>query len=406
ITTAEDRKIATAAGIPITSTCWDPKNRHVGMDAGQAKVYLNSLPQRPLSKCAPPTEANINSLNDTFAICAARFFKEYTTRYGTVYITSAFRDDKPGTAGDGSGKSANQCAGGVPNSNHAKGIALDVNPSSESLYPMMWKFATENPQFGVCFPFQDKPLSGYPNGDRPHMVLAGTGGGEAAKCAEQGITKPCSGTNYDPNAVRSVSAATSGYTAPTSSWANTLRSALGLAPAVAPQPTQPQATTPTQQSALNSFGTPTTGTFVTPTGTGETYTTATSGTINTPPIEPLGSSTIAQTLEQLAFGTSTNSATSSILYVPLTINGNDRSDRVASVSPTIALTPTGYTLPQIQLTTFTSNDLQWSNTEAERTSTSDSATIRTLEALRAALMQILSYLQPFRARSSIYEGTE
>jgi hypothetical protein len=64
----------------------------------------------------------------------------------------------------------------------------------------MWKFASENPEFGVCFPYQNHPMKGYPNGDRPHMTLAGIGGGEGSLCAAQGITKVCTaGSSFAPS---------------------------------------------------------------------------------------------------------------------------------------------------------------------------------------------------------------
>jgi len=182
----------------VSNICPNDVRAGINGDVGAAKTYLDSLPKRPLSQCAPPTTANITRLNNGFAVCAAAFFKAYTAKYGNVYITSAFRDNTPGSAPDGV-HSANQCAGGAPKSRHALGYAIDVNPASESLYPTMWKFASDNPQFGVCFPYQNHPLKGYPNGDRPHMILAGIGGGEGALCASQGVTKACAaGANFAP----------------------------------------------------------------------------------------------------------------------------------------------------------------------------------------------------------------
>jgi len=80
---------------------------------------------------------------------------------------------------------------------------MDVNAVPENMYPVMWKFASDNPQFGVCFPFQDgRTGSIY---DRPHMVLAGIGGSESSLCARQGVTRPCDGSNFDPQSIQNVS---------------------------------------------------------------------------------------------------------------------------------------------------------------------------------------------------------
>lgn len=214
-----------AAGYPAGSQVCpnDYVESGVTEESGEAKIYLNSLPKRALSQCAPPNEANITRLNPTFAICAARFFRAYTARYGGVLITSAFRDGAPGSSPRGGTESANQCAGGAPGSNHMRGIAMDVNPAN-GVYQTMWRFASENPQFGVCFPFQDGRTSGY--SDRPHMVLAGSGGSEAALCAGQGVTNPCSGTNFNPDSIRNVSVS------PTAILADTIRNFLN------PQPDQ------------------------------------------------------------------------------------------------------------------------------------------------------------------------
>ncbi|MBI2030897.1 hypothetical protein HYT05_04715, partial [Candidatus Kaiserbacteria bacterium] len=122
-----------------------------------------------------------------------------------MYITSGFRDNTPGSSPNCKGnpnckESANQCADGAPKSRHALGLAIDVNPANENLYPTMWKFASENPEFGVCFPYQNHPMKGYPNGDRPHMALAGIGGGEGSLCAAQGVTKVCTaGSSFAPS---------------------------------------------------------------------------------------------------------------------------------------------------------------------------------------------------------------
>ena len=219
IATSED----IAAGYPAGSyVCpQDYQLSNVTPESGAAKEYLKSLPRQSVggSICAPPgSDENIDRLNSTFATCAARFLKEYTSRYGGIVITSAYRDGTPGSSPKGDGKSANQCAGGAPGSNHQRGLAMDVYPSNGD-FEQIWNFASQNPQFGICFP--------YKGGDRPHMALAGTGTGEAAKCATQGVSQSCSGTKFDPNSIQQVAST------PTTSWSDKLREWLN------PQLTQP-----------------------------------------------------------------------------------------------------------------------------------------------------------------------
>ena len=192
-------------GTVSAGTCYDPNAVGIGQTPEEAKLYLKSLPRQAVggSRCAPPeNDANIDMLNDTFATCAARFLKTYQERYGYIVIRSAYRSP-----------SGNACAGGASGSNHQKGLAMDVNPASQDLYPTMWQFARSNPQFGVCFP--------YLGGDRPHMALAGTGTGEAAKCAGQGVTQACTGS-FDPSSIRTVSGS------PSSGLADGIRQSVGL----------------------------------------------------------------------------------------------------------------------------------------------------------------------------------
>ncbi len=375
--TSATRAQATAAGIPTTSNCWNPTNPHVGMSVGEAKQYLNSLPKRPLSSCAPPTESNIQRLNDSFAICAARFFKEYTARHGAVYITSAYRDGPSG---------ANKCAGGVEGSNHTIGIAIDVNPANSGLYPTMWSFAKNNPQFGVCFPHE--------GADRPHMILAGTNGGEAAKCAKLGVSKACDGSNFNPN---SIKPATPSASPPTSQLAETIRQALGLQQ---PQPLAAQPAFPQQQ--LSSAQSPTsafTPSLPTPTLVAESTSlgTVSPGTSQNPGT-PITS--VADRLEELTFGVraTSSSPTQSATTVPLVINGTDTRS-IQGVTPTTEVTQltstttVGSTLVQ---QTFVSRDL---NQSAPPAPSSNSRVIQILAQLKTALLKMLEYLQPFSSRS-------
>ncbi len=187
--TAADLPLMRAAGFPaeylVVGNCWDPNSPFLGAGTGEAKQYLLSIARGLPDTQAPPDQEHIAHLNNTLAVCAARYLSAYSQTYGRVAITSAYRD---GPSGE------NARAGGAKNSNHTRGFALDVNPAGpNSSYETMWKFASDNPQFGVCFPHQNGPAAhttGYRR-DRPHMVLAGIGGSESNACARQGVTRPC-----------------------------------------------------------------------------------------------------------------------------------------------------------------------------------------------------------------------
>ena len=394
-------------------TCYDPNSVGINQNSEQAKEFLNSLPKRPLSNAAPPTKENIMKLNSAFATCSARFFKAYTDQYGmgSVAVTSAFRDGTPGTASDGSGRSANQQAGGAGASNHTRGIAMDVNAVPENTYPRLWKFASDNPQFGVCFPFQDgRTGSIY---DRPHIILAGTGGSEGSLCARQGVARACSGTNFDPNEIQKTNPST-----PTSQLSTAIRTALGIQPQVQPQiPMQayqiPQL--PTQQQQIQgAFQTPS----IVPIGTPQVTPIPISEVLSPSNIStqlnmnnPKASSSTS-TIDLLnAFlhpfsATSTEIGTST---TPVTLLFGTMTDialvnNATSATSTATFNASG-TIVSMQSVnaqqTFTSSDMQYTGTSVN---TQTTLTWRILENMKQVLLKALELLKPFRNKQVIPTG--
>lgn len=352
-------------------------------DYPAAVAYLKSVRREGLSRCAPPeNDANIDGLNQTFAICAAHFIRAYQERYGQIIIRSAFRSGEAGSAEDGGSRSANQCAGGAPSSNHMRGVAMDINPADDSKYATLWKFASDNPQFGICFPHQDGGTNTTGYYDRPHMILAGIGGSEGAACARQGVTQPCSGlpTNIKNTPIQTASAA------PTQGVTNALRQAFGL-PTQQTQAISAQSAVPSQpihssQSPLSSFQ-------------DTSVTSGVSSQINSPLEASSSTSSAADRLEELAFGP--KPATSTATSVPLIVSGANTvmltGVQTASTTPVAAqgvVSPTQ--------TTFISGDLSWQPTDPQITQPlSGYAAI--LATIKAALQRTLLYLQPFGSRT-------
>ena len=169
----------------------------ISNQVAKAKEYLLSKAKDLRNSKAPPTcPANIYRLNNTFAVCLARFVKAVNNKYGdgAVTVVSAFRSPDPNDA-----CGSNKAAGGAPNSNHQKGLAADVAPGNGLTYNNLQDLAKANPQFGLCFPYVPR-LTSSRLYDRPHMTLAGINTGEAKYCAQQGITKYCDQSPaYDPN---------------------------------------------------------------------------------------------------------------------------------------------------------------------------------------------------------------
>ena len=386
-----------AAGVPAgIPACLSDFRTAVG-DDGSAKVYLNSLPKHPLSQCAPPTAENINKLNPTFAICAAQFLKAYTETYGGVYITSAFRDGAPGSAGDGSGRSANACAGGARGSNHQRGIAMDLYPNNGN-FQQLWNFASQNPQFGVCFP--------YKGSDRPHMGLAGTGTGEAARCAAQGVTRPCDGSNFDPNSIRTTN------TTPTSGLADRLRQTItpedleekcelpdGLIVPCSSIANRKNPTTPSGQGDAAGGGNP-----------AQALPSSEQPLQYLPPSQPVSNLVLPETkkasstksalssFEQIkalvGSKTPTSSAATSTPFI-LVVNGQDAASisnqNVAKVTP--LQEGAQQLIPPTNQNTFVSGDL--SGGAQSSMSAQQTGLQKTLTDMRNTLLRALEYLKPF-----------
>lgn len=177
----------------VTYVCPADAALGISNQVGEAKQYLLSIAQGLSGTQAPPDKDHIDKLNNTFAVCAANFLKAYTQATGVkVILRSAFRCGPASPSNIQCDRTENARAGGAAGSNHMTGLAIDVNPVDGNYAPF-WQFASRNPAYGVCFP--------YLAGDRPHVALAGTGTGEAARCAVQGVMKACSGAPvFNPNA--------------------------------------------------------------------------------------------------------------------------------------------------------------------------------------------------------------
>lgn len=421
----------------VTQVCPGDARLGISNDAGSAKEFLNSLPKRPMSNCAPPTRENIDSLNGTFAICAANFLRAYQA-YGGVAITSAFRDGTTGTAGDGSGRSANQCAGGAGASNHTRGVAMDVNPLNGS-YEQLWAFSMQNPQFGICFPHQNgQPPNTTGYADRPHMILAGIGGNEAAACARQGITRPCNGLPFTPSPPApgpgtSPFPPTSAPT-PSSPLTSALRTMFGMpaAPMMYPpmtaMPAPSPATIPAAQTGMPTACLPK---FFC---SGNTYYYQTSScsfqTIETCPNGCNGdvcaasstSKTISSMVNNDTISKNPNlvddllkaianpvSATSVSIgrIVPIGLNEDllniidENRKSTSSASQTYATGTIAYVQPTYSQTTFTSADLSLSPSAQQPARMQSQSTFQAvLTSLKVALLKILTILQPFGNRTT------
>ncbi len=379
-----------AGALPGRPVC--PADTKAGFtnDAGQAKEYLNSLPNKCVGACqAPPDKAHIDKLNNTFAICAAGFFKAYTQQYGPVSISSAYRD---GPSGE------NARAGGVPGSNHTRGVAIDVNPAGgRSSYQTMWAFAKSNPQFGVCFPHE--------GGDRPHMVLGGIGGNEGGSCASKGVSKPCNGLPFTPT---NPGPDTSSLQ---SQISNAVRQTLGMQqppmppqPQLPPQPMLPaQPTLPAQPPISSQTNTPVQPSITTQypqiNPISSFINTNTNTNTNTKGTSTAASTSTFDLIDQF---TGPDLVSSSIdigkaVYIDLNASTSDALFLGAKKASSTAVNATGTLATNQSLSvpqTFTSNDLG-NNPTVGFSGGQNTFVWQILENMKKTLLLALSYLKPF-----------
>src|SRR5262249_22403618 len=130
-------------------------------------------------------------LTDAFAVCAARFLKQYSASGDKVTILAGYRSPENDAAmcqnnpncGALMNKPASQQTG-----NHQRGLALDVQSGNQT---QMNQFAKSNPQLGVCFPFSLGGKTGTGRPDTVHLIPVGGPGSEASGVGCAGVQNTC-----------------------------------------------------------------------------------------------------------------------------------------------------------------------------------------------------------------------
>ena len=393
--TAATRAIATAAGLPSSVQCWDPNNPNAGQAVGDAKQYLQTL-LKPVQQCITPQQ-QIEGINSSFAICAARFIQAYQQQGGKVTITRAYNTIQCEAAlcvnNAGCGGFENSPA---PNSSHVQGIAMDLSSPQQA---QMDAFANQNPQFGVCFPLLKQ-------GDVYHLVLAGVpGNGESKDCATFfGMTQACSGSNFNPSEVPPnypSAPGTVGNPAPTLSSATQNPLLPSQSPTVTANPFSTSPISPTQ-SAQTQACTPqyvcsaNTVSYESSSCTTQVVQTCQygcSGTVCAPSPSQSASSSLPGLSQNSAITGTTAIGTSTSLLLNASLSQSVQGSIASQGNPanvvTTVATGSGYT-PDIGQTTFSFNSSGSVNTEQSLLSPLQ----RLLQQLRGVLVSILNFLNP------------
>ena len=289
--TAADVPIMQAAGITgaVVGMCWNQNDFSDGETSGKAKQYLATL-LRTSNQCMSP-QLQVAGLNSSFAICASRFLQAFQQTYGgTLTITRAYfttQCEAQLCVNNAECGALNNVAN--PVSNHTRGFAMDVTASAGQT--LIAQFAQQNPQYGVCFPFNSAYGSSFK--DNVHMILAGIPGTEPSAPGCSNVKQACSAGNYDPNAP--VPGGQPAVAAPPAQPIPSAPPASGLPASYYGNPSQPLSSTPTAQP-LQAVPTSATNPVI-----------AQSSTL-TPSVAPLSGLPQTQPLSLSAFTTATSAA--------------------------------------------------------------------------------------------------
>lgn len=224
--TSGTRAAATAAGIPTSAECWDPKSTIVGQEKGEAKQYLNSIVRG--GKCGP-YQSSAEGLNPDFAVCAARFMKALRAKDPRFYVASMYRSSahQAYLCGGGCGRVNGPCAA-AGQSKHQSGNAIDISNGQRIVPEWVHNMARG---YGIRFPV---------NGDSGHMEpIPGSN---------------CSNPNFQPTD-------TVGDITPTTRLTDTIRKFFNPPPQPAPS-TPSTSGSPTQSSIGGVVQVPTSGSCI------------------------------------------------------------------------------------------------------------------------------------------------
>lgn len=313
-------------------------------------------------KIAPHVEINGGTSQGIHPVLACRLLKLFQSlereQGCLIKISSAYRTNAEQARACGSGGTG--CLG-AGKSCHNYGLAVDIVGSCVSrLRAFLGQKDPTTPgarRFGLHFPYSGDHLQCIEN----RVASCSSGGG----CG--------SGFAINPD--------TSGFPAgglPTQSLAQAVRE--WLKPTPTPTPQSPAQALPQSSQLFNAFSPLPEPIILPPSGS--------------------ASSSIADQLEKLAFGTgaSTTAATSSTSTIPLIINPRDVGT-ITSTRPNTVVVATAAP-PFSPPSTFTSDDLNW---QRAWNATESNGYQQILENIRTALLQLLTHLRPFGGARDMHE---
>ncbi len=363
-----------------TQVCPGQSSGGITEDAGKAKESLNTMWCGGKAAQCGPYKSDVEHLDPQFTVCAAKFLQEVRQKDPSICIASGFRstEHQQFLCSGGCGRVNGPCAP-AGQSKHQSGRAIDIEKPGFNTLPA-WVHQTAREGGGVSFPVP---------GDDGHMEPANT---NASDCATPGYIAPGNGGGLTSQS-------------PTSQFASAIRQALGVQqPQLPPQPMLPPQPLAQAQPITNAFMPPMPMINPTVTATSSDGTSDSGGPSTYAPgvsdsiTGGIGKTTatgtsLADKLQELAFGVSTGMATASGPYIPLVINPNDRgnaADATTSTTSAQFATSTGAVVTQ---NTFGQNSVYFTPDYSVFQSATGFGEI--LARVRVVLSNMLTFLRPF-----------
>ena len=360
--TPQTRPLAALNGVPANVNCWRPKDPTTGQAVGEARQFL----QQHATK-----KVNVGCFNPEFAERLQNLLQAVPG--GSIpTVTDGYRSPEEQARLPKGSTTVGPCG-----SYHQYGLAADFNETDEKTLQWMRVNAS---RFGLSPVTNANPVTGCTRSSHPFC--------DSGHIQMQGALPPrnqcgqCSGgTGYG-----SLEAAPGGGGSPISSFTNAIRQWLNPQPEQLQQ--QPVSQQPLSQSPLDSFQTAS----------------SSNTTINNNVNVNENTNSVADTLEELAFGSGTATSTAATSSVPLVVSGSDAVGISSNQNQpgNQQTSDSGISSPSQQ--TFISGDLSWQDgSNAGPPLTGWSAMLATI---KATLNRILQLLQPFGGEEYIGRGLE
>lgn len=342
---------------PTVGMTISPDDPFSGQAQSEAKKWL--------AEHTKLNKSRIICLNPQFAQKLKAFMEKVPG--GPPEITGAYRTFQEQqniiNKGDGATRVKTPCG-----SNHPYGLAVDFNNTSRQTVQWM----RNN--------LEDTGITVIGEWDFAHFQNSPSRIGPCGACQAEGLGDTSIGGSGGPGGASG---------SPISAFSNAIRQWMNPQPQ--PPQQQPTPQQPLSQSPLDSFQ------------TASSSNTNLNSNINVN-TNDTDVPSVADQLEELAFGSGTATSSASTTSVPLVVSGSDAVGISSNQNPTGNQQTSGSGISSPSQQTFISGDLSWQG--GSITGTPLTGWQATLAAIKATLLRILVYLKPFGGEEHFSHGLE